>query len=422
MVEFNTTYQQVQVASGEGFQFYIWDPSGAQGTQVSPTFAYNTMIANPTQGTSYVPGGINIAMSYLLHGTSGAQFPTAITGTASIHDNYFDASGAYGIFYPNTFNGWSLYNNYNMATGTLLPGTTGSTPAAPTITAFSPDTGVAGDGITNANVLTITGAAVASSTVTLYDGSVLLGTATANTSGAWSLVTAALANGAHSFTATDTVSGATSAASAALAVSVDTVAPAAPVISGDAVVNTNEVALSGTALTDTVSGATSAASAALSVTVDTVAPAAPVISSDAVVNTALSGTALDQGVAEISDRAMLGPNAIPAYHCYDPAVKPTITEEFEGAAYRFGHSIVEAAPGQAQLVIGSKGNDTLSGGELSDTLVATLEHMTMTGGAGDDTFVFNTDQPNPWSGRQRHQDHSANSKHCYDHGLRSSSG
>ena len=189
LVEFNTTYQQVQVASGEGFQFYIWDPSGAQGTQVSPTFAYNTMIASPTQGRSYVPGGNNMAMSYLLHGTSGAQFPTAITGTASIHDNYFDASGAYGVFYPNTFNGWSLYNNYNMATGTLLPGTTGSTPAAPTITAFSPDTGVAGDGITNANVLTITGTAAAISTVTLYDGTVLLGTATANTSGAWSLVT-----------------------------------------------------------------------------------------------------------------------------------------------------------------------------------------------------------------------------------------
>jgi Animal haem peroxidase len=30
---------------------------------------------------------------------------------------------------------------------------------------------------------------------------------------------------------------------------------------------------------------------------------------------------------------LLGPNAIPAYHGYDPAVNPTITEEFEGAAY-----------------------------------------------------------------------------------------
>jgi peroxidase len=52
----------------------------------------------------------------------------------------------------------------------------------------------------------------------------------------------------------------------------------------------------------------------------------------------------------------------------------------------------EAADGMAQLVVGSPGKDTLTGGNLNDTLVAASGQMTMTGGDGADTFVFNLDQ------------------------------
>ena len=117
----------------------------------------------------------------------------------------------------------------------------------PVITSFSTDSGVVGDNITNDNTLALAGTAVANSTVNVYDGATLLGTATANSSGAWSFATAALANGTHSFTATDTVSGTTSAASAAFAVTMDTVAPTAPVISSNSVAATNVVTLNGTA-------------------------------------------------------------------------------------------------------------------------------------------------------------------------------
>jgi peroxidase len=48
----------------------------------------------------------------------------------------------------------------------------------------------------------------------------------------------------------------------------------------------------------------------------------------------------------------------------------------------------EAAEGMAQLVIGSQGKDTLTGGDLDDTLVAAAGKQTMTGMDGADTFVI----------------------------------
>src|SRR5262249_57020630 len=72
-----------------------------------------------------------------------------------------------------------------------------SAPVAPAITSYSPDSGTVGDGITNANTLTLTGTAEANATIKVFDGATLLGSVTANGAGAWSYTTAALANGAH---------------------------------------------------------------------------------------------------------------------------------------------------------------------------------------------------------------------------------
>ncbi|WP_221774187.1 beta strand repeat-containing protein [Novosphingobium flavum] len=107
-----------------------------------------------------------------------------------------------------------------------------SAPAAPTglALAAADDTGSsASDGITSqTTALTISGTAEANSSVTLKDGSTVLGTATANGSGAFSL-DVALAAGTHSLTATTTdAAGNVGAASSALSITVDTSGPAAP--------------------------------------------------------------------------------------------------------------------------------------------------------------------------------------------------
>ena len=64
------------------------------------------------------------------------------------------------------------------------------------------------------------------------------------------------------------------------------------------------------------------------------------------------------------------------------------TERHSGTAGGVDPTGEEAADGMAQLVIGSPGKDTLTGGSLDDTLVAARGRMTMTGNEGADTFVI----------------------------------
>ncbi|MCP4304289.1 MAG: tandem-95 repeat protein [bacterium] len=93
---------------------------------------------------------------------------------------------------------------------------------APIITSFSSDSGVVGDGITSDDTLTLNGTAEADSTVTVYDGAVLLGTVLADGNGDWDFTTVSLAQGAHSFTATATdAADNTSVASTSLDVTID---------------------------------------------------------------------------------------------------------------------------------------------------------------------------------------------------------
>ncbi|CAK0767401.1 hypothetical protein WCLP8_4060001 [uncultured Gammaproteobacteria bacterium] len=100
-------------------------------------------------------------------------------------------------------------------------------PTAPTNLALSSSS--PGSGLTGTRTPVISGTAEAGSTVKLYDGATLLGTATAGASGVWSITSATLSDGAHTLTATATdPAGNTGTAGGPLAVTVDTTAPAGP--------------------------------------------------------------------------------------------------------------------------------------------------------------------------------------------------
>ncbi len=216
--------------------------------------------------------------------SNNANGTVNLTGTAEANSTVkvFDGANQIGTATANSNGAWSLTTgalatgNHSFTAKTAdvagntsaasavvvgnIPPTTPTTPDAPKIASYSNDSGVAGDGVTNDNTLTLTGTAVANSTVKVFDGTTQIGTATASASGAWSYTTAALADGGHSLTVKVTdAAGNTSAASSALAVKIDTSAPNAPTMASSATTgsslttaadksaNPNTVSLTGTA-------------------------------------------------------------------------------------------------------------------------------------------------------------------------------
>ncbi|WP_443477788.1 Ig-like domain-containing protein [Novosphingobium aerophilum] len=112
-----------------------------------------------------------------------------------------------------------------------------SAPTAPVITGAADDVGttqgpVASGGVTDDATPLLSGTAEANSIVSVYNGAVLLGTATANGAGAWSFTPPSpLSDGPHSFTVTARdAAGNVSPSSTAYVVVVDTTPPSAPLI------------------------------------------------------------------------------------------------------------------------------------------------------------------------------------------------
>jgi hypothetical protein len=239
-----------QVYIGFGGSGFAYLPA-ASGTGAAPT------IASFSPDSGVVGDGITNASVLTIAGFAQANSTVNVyDGTTLLGSTTADGGGTWSFTTATLSNGTHNLTatatdgsgNVSSASSAMAVTIDTIAPVAPSITSFSPDSGVVGDHITNVSIVTLTGAAEANSTVNIYDGATLLGTATANGSGAWTYTTAALSNGAHSLTATATdAAGNTSTASGVMAVTIDTVAPGAPVIVSDPIVNTNEVALTGTA-------------------------------------------------------------------------------------------------------------------------------------------------------------------------------
>jgi hypothetical protein len=279
-VNINNSYIETTGLAGDhadGIQAYV----GGGGTgNVNIT---NTTIVSHNQNATagfWASGGYYGTFTFNNVVFEGGPYSLRIAADAgpghddyvSLNNVYFVGPFEYGALLFQQVNGSNIHitewNNVRYATivnGQLVPGalippplpveggtstapTTLTAPAAPTIASFSPDTGVVGDGITDANTIELKGTAAAGSTVKIYDGSAQIGSTTATSTGSWDYITKVLTDAVHTLTATATnSSGQTSAASSALAVTVDTKAPAAPAIAGDTVNSANQVVVIGTA-------------------------------------------------------------------------------------------------------------------------------------------------------------------------------
>ena len=148
----------------------------------------------------------------------------------------FDVVGADGTSklefdFRHDWDQWDLDGVSVTAVASTQTSAPSSSPVAPLIISFSPDSGKVGDGITNASIATLAGAADPDTTITVSDGKYQLGTTNTGSDGKWSYTTGQLSDATHQFTATATdAKGNTSTASSVFNVSVDTVAPSSPAI------------------------------------------------------------------------------------------------------------------------------------------------------------------------------------------------
>jgi hypothetical protein len=104
-VTYNTEFNNIAYAgSAEFFQMYY----NGGGTFINPIVSNNTFAFSKA------------GCSYILHGSTGYIGPSTTVTNGEVSNNFFDPSGCYGVFYPNSMTpaqGWSSSGNIDMVTG-----------------------------------------------------------------------------------------------------------------------------------------------------------------------------------------------------------------------------------------------------------------------------------------------------------------
>ncbi len=201
-------------------------------------------VLSPTSDSGVLGDNITNDTTPTFTGTAEAGTTVSVyNGTNKVGTGIADANGNWTVTTSSMGNGvhvmttkaTDVAGNVSAASAALsitIDATAPARPALPDLLATS-DTGVSStDNITKITTPSLAGTAEALSTVTVYDGTTVLGTTAATALGTWSL-TPTLGNGTHSITvkATD-AAGNVSAASSALALTIDTTAPGVPAFSG----------------------------------------------------------------------------------------------------------------------------------------------------------------------------------------------
>jgi hypothetical protein len=202
------------------------------------------------------------------------------------------------------------------------------------------DGGVKGDGLTNDRTVTIDGQAGAYDSITLYDGTRAVGAASANSAGVFHVTSSSLADGVHSLTAVATDSSGVRVSSDPFSVTVDGKAPDDPVVTG----------LSGAGLSGTAEAGTQVA----------------IYDNRVLVGTATAGADGHWALARTLTDSWT--------HSYTVSS----TDAAGNIASSDGAAVIREAAGWVN-------------GTWGDDLLVARPGATLTGGYGDDRFVFDAD-------------------------------